>query len=422
MGKYKRYEKYKDSGVEWIGQVPEDWEVNKLKNLCSIGTGDKDTIDKEDNGLYPFFVRSPIVEKISTYSYDGEAVLTAGDGVGVGKVFHYINGKFDYHQRVYKMSGFKKISAKYFFYYIKENFIRETEVNNAKSTVDSIRLPMIKQFPVCIPSIYEQTQIANFLDQKTSEIDALIADKEKLIKLLEEKRQAVITEAVTKGLNPNVKMKDSGVEWIGEVPQQWEVKKLKYIGEAIIGLTYSPNDITDETGTLVLRSSNVQNNQIVFNDNVHVNVEIREKLRTKEGDIIICSRNGSRELIGKNAYIGKENEGITFGAFMTVFRSKYNKYIKYVFNSTLFKNQSGSFLTSTVNQLTINNLYSFLIPMPPIEEQALISDFLEQETSEVDGLVIDIKSQVQKLKQYLQSLISEAVTGKIDVRDYFKEA
>ena len=110
--------KMKDSGVEWIGEVPEGWEVMRMRYLCSITTGNKDTINRVDDGLYPFYVRSPKVERINTYSYDGEAVLMAGDGVGAGKVFHYVNGKFDYHQRVYNFYNIKKIKAKLLYYYI----------------------------------------------------------------------------------------------------------------------------------------------------------------------------------------------------------------------------------------------------------------------------------------------------------------
>lgn len=116
--KYKRYETYKNSGLEWIGEIPEHWDVKRLKYLSSIKTGEKNTEDKVENGKYPFFVRSQIPEKINSYSFDGEAILIAGDGVGVGKVYHYINGKFDYHQRVYKFSNFKYIDGKLLYYFL----------------------------------------------------------------------------------------------------------------------------------------------------------------------------------------------------------------------------------------------------------------------------------------------------------------
>jgi type I restriction enzyme S subunit len=450
MGKYKKYEVYKDSGIEWIGEVPEEWGNNKLKYIVTTtkGFAFKSELFKEQG--IPIIKTTDIkqgrIEKTITYideelkdkfksvvlkendilmSTVGSKPEVVNSAVGqIGKVQkEYVGALLNQNAVILRIND-KNILNEYLFYFISSNNYRKYLDLYAHGTANqaSLSLKEILDFKMCLPDINIQRQIANFLDQKISEIDSLIADKEKLINLLEEKRQAIITETVTKGLNLNVKIKDSGVEWIGKVPHEWEVKKLKYIGEAIIGLTYSPNDVTDESGILVLRSSNVKDNQIVFGDNVYVNTQIKDKLITKEGDILICSRNGSRALIGKNAYIAKGNEGHSFGAFMIVFRSRYNKYLSYVFNSTLFKNQSGSFLTSTVNQLTINNLYSFLIPMPTAEEQILICSYLDVKTSEIDTLKGDIKLQIEKLKEYRQSLISEVVTGKIDVRDYYKEA
>ena len=205
--------------------------------------------------------------------------------------------------------------------------------------------------------------------------------------------------------------KDSGVEWLGEVPEHWGVKRLKFLGEAIIGLTYDPSEIVDENeGTLVLRSSNVQGGKIILNDNVFVRKNIPEKLITKAGDILICSRNGSRALIGKNAVIEKGSEAITFGAFMTIFRSTYNNYLSYVFNSSLFEFQSGSFLTATVNQLTVSNLYSFEIPLPFISEQEKIAAFLDRETAKIDALIAEQQRLIELLKEKRQAVISHTVT------------
>lgn len=187
----------KDSGIEWIGQVPQGWKIIRLRFLCEIETGSKDTINRIDDGQYPFYVRSPNIEKINSYSFDGEAILMAGDGVGAGKVFHYVNGKFDYHQRVYNLHYFKGINAKFLFNYLSENFWKEIEKGNAKSTVDSIRLPMILNFPICVTKETEQTTIADYLDHKTARIDSAIAKKEMLIERLTEYKKSLIYEAVT---------------------------------------------------------------------------------------------------------------------------------------------------------------------------------------------------------------------------------
>ena len=189
--------KMKNSGIEWLGEIPESWKFKRLKFISEIKTGESDTVNRDDNGKYPFFVRAQKVERKNTYSYDGEAVLTAGDGVGVGRVFHYINGKFDYHQRVYKISDFKGIVGKHFFYYMKENFHKEVMKISAKSTVDSLRLPMFLNFPVVFGSVDEQIHISNYLDHKTQLIDSLIEKKQKQIDQSNEYRTTLISEAVT---------------------------------------------------------------------------------------------------------------------------------------------------------------------------------------------------------------------------------
>lgn len=205
--------------------------------------------------------------------------------------------------------------------------------------------------------------------------------------------------------------KDSGVEWLGEVPEHWEVKRLKYTGEALIGLTYDPAEIVDESsGTLVLRSSNIQGRKIVFDDNVYVSKIIPQRLVTQVGDILICSRNGSRALIGKNAVIDEQSVGMTFGAFMTIFRSKHSDYLAQVFNSQLFEYQSGAFLTSTINQLTVGVLNNFEVPMPPPSERKLIAAFLDRETAKIDELVTEQQRLMELLKEKRQAVISHAVT------------
>ena len=187
----------KESGVEWIGRIPKHWEVRRLRFLCDFLTGDKDTINRVDNGKYPFFVRSPQVERINSYSFDGEAILMAGDGVGAGKVFHYYNGKFDYHQRVYNLHNFRHVDGKFLFYYLKQNFKYIIERAEAKSTVDSVRIIMLKDFAVCFPSKSEQQQIVFYLDGEMQRFDTAITNCQRQITLLQERKQIIINEVVT---------------------------------------------------------------------------------------------------------------------------------------------------------------------------------------------------------------------------------
>jgi len=187
----------KESGIEWLGKIPEHWEVVRLKYLAHITTGNRDTIDRQENGKYPFFVRSQTVERINSYSFDGEAVLTAGDGAGVAKVFHYVNGRFDFHQRVYKFSKFQQVSGKFFFYYVKELLGDEVLKLSAKSTVESLRLPMLQNFPVAVPSLDEQQYVIGFVESKVATIDYAVKCTQSRIDLIREYRTRLIADVVT---------------------------------------------------------------------------------------------------------------------------------------------------------------------------------------------------------------------------------
>ncbi len=316
------------------------------------------------------------------------------------------------------VDGFKARS-RYVFWALRSSYVASqwsSQIN--ATTFGGLNLEPLANTKVFLPDIATQEKLASFLDRETARIDALVAKKTRFIELLREKRQALITHAVTKGLDPNVKMKDSGVEWLGEVPEHWDVKPLKYVGAAIIGLTYSPDDVVGEDeGVLVLRASNIQNGRLVLGDNVYVRATIPTKLVTREGDILICSRNGSRALIGKNALIGQDASGLSFGAFTTVFRSAANQFVYYVLNSALFKFQSGRFLTTTINQLTTETLTSFEVPLPPPREQIEISEWLTTQLEKLDALASRTERSIELLKERRSALITAAVTGQIDLRE-----
>lgn len=206
-----------------IGVIPEDWEIELIKDKSKITTGSRNTQDKIQDGKYPFFVRSQTVERINSFAYDGEAVLTAGDGVGTGKVFHYINDKFDFHQRVYKISDFHKTLNGYFFYlYFSNHFYRRIMQMTAKSSVDSVRMDMIEKMSIPIPPINEQKAIANTL----SDTDELISGLEKLIA----KKKAIKQGAMQELLKPK---------------EGWEVKKLGEIAEIKKGQMITSDTIVE---------------------------------------------------------------------------------------------------------------------------------------------------------------------------------
>ncbi|EST51924.1 restriction endonuclease subunit S [Brevibacillus panacihumi W25] len=413
MVQYKRYEEYKDSGVEWIGEVPAYWNLSNLRYLCRIETGSKDTQDNTEEGQYPFFVRSQVVERIDEYTHDDEAVMTAGDGAGVGKVFHYYKGKFASHQRVYIFTKFRRCTAKFLFYYLKSNLAFEVLKWNAKSTVDSLRRPMLTGFVVSLPSLSEQNAITNFLDQRTAEIDSLITDKEKLISLLDEQRQAIITEAITKGLNPNVKMKDSGVEWIGTIPEHWEIKKIKH--KFTIQKRIVPQD--DPT-VLSLTQRGLKIKDLEDFSGQHAESYSNYQLVNKN-DFVMNSMDLLTGFVDCSPFIGVTSPD--YRVFTQNNPDECHQYFLYYFQKCYFEKifyGHGQGVSKFGRwRLQTDVFKEFPVMIPPVEEQFEIARTVSSKINDIDEVIQRNIELIDKLKEYRQSLIFEAVTGKIDVRD-----
>lgn len=408
-----RYDKYKDSGIEWIGEIPDSWNNVRLRFLCNIQTGNKDTVDKNEYGEYPFYVRSPIIERIDTYSFDGEAILTAGDGVGAGKVFHYVKGKFDYHQRVYNLHNFNKICAKFLFYYLKENFYKEIEQSNAKSTVDSIRLPMLLDFPVVFAKDFnEQEAIAGYLDKKCGAIDETIEKQRSAIEKLKEYKQSIITQAVTKGLDKSAPMKDSGIEWIGQIPQHWEISKIKF--SAIVNPKYNEN-LSSDTLVSFAPMECLTNCNLECKDAILSNV-LGSYTYFANNDIIMakvtpCFENGNIALATNL------NNGVGFGSSeLYVFRSIniFDKFLLYLLQNTQFKDNAIATMYGTggLKRVSIEFVKNYKFACPDLKEQEQIAAFLDKKCSEIDKTIEDKEKLIEKLVEYKKSLIYECVTGK----------
>ena len=417
-----KYPKYKPSDVEWIGEIPENWKITRMKFIANINTGGKDTIDRKLDGQYPFFVRSNTVERIDTYSFDGEAILTAGDG-DIGKVFHYIDGKFDFHQRVYKISDFKNVYGRYLYHFIQSKFYDEVIKLSAKSTVDSLRLPMLQNFLVTIPPQPEQTAIANYLDEKTSKIDNLIEKKQKLIELLKEERTAVINQAVTCGINPNVKLKPSGIDWLGDIPEHWVLKKLRYVGLCQNGISKGANYFG--TGFPFVSYGDIYSNEELsfeVNGLANSSEEDRKHYSVKENDVFFTRTSETIEEIGITSVCMNTIKDAVFSGFLIRFRPMknilYKGFSKYYFRCQKHRNYFVKEMNLVTRaSLSQNLLKNLPVLIPPFDEQLIIYEHIESETKRVDYAISKIEKEIELLSEYRTALISEAVTGKIDVRN-----
>ena len=410
----------KDSGVEWIGEIPAHWSPIRFRFIAKITTGNQDTQNADPDGEYPFYVRSPIVERCNNYTFDGKGILMAGDGAGAGRVFHLVDGKYAVHQRVYRFYDFKYMDPVLLKYYLENLFATVMDYGSAKTTVPSVRLPMIQDFVVCKPPKKEQDNIVAVLNEKCAQVGSLISNVQAQIEKLKAYKQSLITEVVTKGLDPTVPMKDSGFEWIGEIPAHWEItRKLAFvttegISYGIVKL-FDPDDVN---GVKVLRCSDVLEG-FIKPDNIRtVTREVsNEYARTilAGGEVLVNVRGSlggcavvSEEMAGYN--IAREVAKITLNSRMC------NRYVMYYLLSRCFVEYRTSHLSGSVYVgLNIELLSSCPLPNPELTEQKAIADYLDKKCSQIDHLIAIKQAKSEKLEQYKQSLIYEYVTGKREV-------
>jgi type I restriction enzyme S subunit len=272
------------------------------------------------------------------------------------------------------------------------------------------------------PPIEEQRAIVEFLDRETARIDALVAKKERLIELLLEKRTALITRAVTKGLDPNVPMKDSGVEWLGEIPAHWEPTPLKRIlRRSDYGISES---LASGGNVRVLTMGHIQDGGVVLPEEGSIN-DVDDALVLEDGDLLF-NRTNSRELVGKvGIFRGSREDRVTFASYLVRMTAKDGvvaEWLNYLLNSAGVLGLARSLALLSVNQANLNatKYTQIVVPIVPLLEQRALAAFLDQETARIDALVAKVRDAIDRLKELRTALISAAVTGKIDVREEAK--
>ena len=415
----------KNSGVRWLGMIPKAWDLDKIVSLYSerstkVSDRDYPALSVTKQGIVP-----QLESAAKTDNGDNRKLIKKNDFVinsrsdrrGSCGISEY-EGSCSLINIV--LAPKNNMVNQYYNYLFKTELFADEFYKWGNGIVDdlwSTKWSSMKNIMVPFPPLEEQRIIADYLDTKCTQIDTIIAKEQAVIEKLQEYKKALITEAVTKGLNPNVNMKESSLDWIGKVPETYSLIKLKFLGEYFNGLTYSPDNLTDvDEGVLVLRSSNIKNGKLVLDDNVYVNIDTPRYL-VKKNDILICSRNGSRNLVGKNILLSEDIHAY-FGAFMMIFRLNsevYSKWVYYVLNSNLFLAYLGSFFSSTINQLTGKDFGNIIIPICDVEEAKQITECLDEKCSNIDSIILKKQFTIDKLIEYKKSLIYEVVTGKKEV-------
>ena len=437
---WRRYSAYQDSGVEWLGEIPGHWEVKKVKHLCQVKRGASprpidDPIYFDDEGEYSWVRISDVTasnkylntteQKLSELGRSksvslepGELFLSIAATVGkpiITSIKCCIHDGFVYFPNL-------KQNREYLFYIFSGGELYKglgktgTQLNLNTYTVGEIKIP--------IPPLPEQKAIASFLDEKTARIDDLVEKKERLLELLKEKRTALISHAVTKGLDPSVAMKDSGIEWLGEIPRHWEVRKLNSIVSIILS---GVDKKTKEDEHEVLLCNYVD---VYYNDFISSKIDFLKATATQNeirrcsveiDDVLITKDSETPDDIAVPALVVEKADNLLCGYHLSILRPFPAKidglYLLFAIKSLGVKAQfSMSAQGITRFGITYNSIKNVNIPIPPLPEQKAIASFLDQETLKLDNLIKKIRESIATQKEYRTALISAAVTGKIDVR------
>jgi len=445
----KPYPKYKDSGIEWIGKIPEHWEPVRLKYLVNdrLKYGSNDYTEDnnpehpryiritdfgDDGKLRPDTYKSLPPDKAKDYMLKERDILFARSGATVGKTYLFKNYKRKACFAGYLIKAsidLNKAVPEFIYFYTKSPSYEQwkNRIFN-QATIQNIGADKYNQLEIPIPGVSEQQSIATYLDRKTKEIEETIAKKQWLIELLEEERKATINEAVTKGLNPNVKMKDSGIEWIGDIPEHWETKRLKYMAKIIFS-NVDKKYIEGEKESFLCNYMDVYNNQLIDSSLNFMKATAKKneltKFKLQKDDVIITKDSERKDDMAVPAFVNDKFENVLCGYHLAILRSRYDKlygkFIYYIFLNqgirNKFEKESRGITRYSIGLDILNKIE---IPIPSNYEQGNIINFLDIRTKEIDTSIQKIQNQIELLKEYRQSLIFEAVTGKIDVREEVK--
>ena len=414
----ERYDKYKDSGVEWIGEIPEGWEVKKLKYVADLRSGNNLVSEQiKPNGDYPVFGGNGLRGYFDDCTHEGEFVLIGRQGALCGNI-HYVTGMFWATDHAVVAKPTDKYATTWFGELLKAMNLNQYSVAAAQP---GLSVDAIKNLLIPFPDFSEQTTIANYLDRKTAEIDQLITQKEDLHCLYEEEKAAIINQAVTQGINPDVKLKDSGIDWLGEIPEHWEVKKLKYVVSDLISGPFGSSlkkEVYVNKGYKIYGQE-----QVIKNDMSYGNYYISEdkynemsRYKISKNDILIsCVGTFGKILLVPDNF----QKGIINPRLIKL--SPVTNLIEPVFLNILLKSPASfcqfDLLSrgGTMGVINLDLLKQLLFSIPPINEQTAIVNHIETETTRINAKITKTKKIIALQKEYRTALISEVVTGKIKV-------
>ena len=402
----------KDSGVEWLGEIPKGWNVKKGKALYSITTGKLDANAEEPTGIYPFFTCSMFPKKINQYAFDCEALLVAGNGV-VGFTQYY-KGKFNAYQRTYVLSDFHNIYPLFLKYYVSNNLKREVEQSSVGSVIQFIKLGDLQNFNIAFPEYKEQEKITEYLEMKCQKIDHIIEKTKSSIVEYKKFKQSIITQAVTKGIVPERLMKECDINWIGKIPQDWKVQRGKNLFIEINERSTTGEEelltVSHITGVTPRKNKNV---------NMFMSESLVDYKICQEGDIAANTMWMWQGAIGVSKYYGVISPSYnTYRQKSDTYDADYLEYLLRIPQLVATYAAHSTGITASRLRLYPQGFFSILFPVPPRKEQQEIAVYLNKKIPQIDQLIIKKEKFVDELKSYKRSLIYEYVTGKKEVPEF----
>lgn len=402
----------KDSGVEWLGEIPKGWNVKKGKALYSITTGKLDANAEEPTGIYPFFTCSMFPKKINQYAFDCEALLVAGNGV-VGFTQYY-KGKFNAYQRTYVLSDFHNIYPLFLKYYVSNNLKREVEQSSVGSVIQFIKLGDLQNFNIAFPEYKEQEKITEYLEMKCQKIDHIIEKTKSSIVEYKKFKQSIITQAVTKGIVPERLMKECDINWIGKIPQDWKVQRGKNLFIEINERSTTGEEelltVSHITGVTPRKNKNV---------NMFMSESLVDYKICHEGDIAANTMWMWQGAIGVSKYYGVISPSYnTYRQKSDTYDADYLEYLLRIPQLVATYAAHSTGITASRLRLYPQGFFSILFPVPPRKEQQEIAVYLNKKIPQIDQLIIKKEKFVDELKSYKRSLIYEYVTGKKVVPEF----
>ncbi|MGG6241768.1 restriction endonuclease subunit S [Nodosilinea sp. AN01ver1] len=443
MGGYLAYSEYKESGVEWLGRIPAHWEVQRIKFLCqeivagpfgSSLTKDmyapsgykiygQEQVIANDFTIGDYYVASEKYSEMERYTVlPGDLLVSCVGTFGKVAVVPKNAEKGIINPRLIKLRpDHSSVLSKYFGILLSSSisFFQFDRLSRG-GTMGVVNIGILSELIAPLPSLKEQHQIATFLDYKTAQIDALIAKKEALLGKLAEKRTALISQAVTKGLDLTVPMKDSGIDWLGEIPAHWDTPPLYARYSIELGKMLHEGRITGDYLVPYLRNVDVQWDVINLHDLPEMDIRSHEYVRylIRSGDLLICE--GGE--VGRTAIVPETEDLLAFQKALHRLRAlSVEESPRFLFYTMFWAASLGVFLAggnpNTIPHLTGEKLRLYRFPKPPLSEQEAISRFLDREIEALEEQNTQIFQAIAKLREYRTALITNAVTGKIDVRD-----